>query len=1339
VNVRGLIAKALRLPGRLLLWSLLLLVLLMLPVMGMLGSEAGSRWLLEQGLGMQRMLTLEVKGGTLLEGMELAEVRLHTRKSDLYIRHVLARWSLLQLFRGELDLLQVQADGVILTLTAPPSQDPVRLPRLILPVALDIHHLELTNVRLRKQGSEWSVARMAAKGYWHGATVIVDSLQAQEPRYGELTLTGKIRLLSNYPLQASGQLSPRWLSEKGWKALQISLSGTVASLDVTATSRERYPASLVGNVRPLLPAIPYSASLNWSDLNLPWLTAYEIRSDKGRLKVIGDKSGLRSQGEMALQTKYTPPANYHWQVDTDWRKAQFESLKINTLGGEIKAKGEIGWPSSGLDWAVSSSINRIDLAKHWAVPRSILPVLNGSFTSKGHSGVRGSTVAASLKLADGEQWVLKDNASGILWSPQSVHDASATWTHVSRPMSGVKFIQSDRGQLTVKGNAAAYTAGFDAGLTTGLMPAGLWHGQIAGGGRHLEIQTLSYEGEAGAFQAEGELDFQQDLVWRGGVVLSDFDSTWVLPDWSGQFSGAVSGQGVWGKRHREVDLSDVAIAGVLRDQPLQLNGPIRVRWLEKAWPRVATEAFKASWAGNSVVLEGGLQEQWKATVNADLANPGLLYPGVQGHLQGRAVISGAEHAPDVDLDLSVTQGGYNGHTVQSANVQASIPALGNAQGAAYLVLNGLTTKNDLAVGDMSLMATGTVAEHQVEWQLQGEPVAMTGALNGGLNPSTGDWQGALQQGQIVLGELKWSLAEAVPVSWLAASRELQLGSHCWHSAPAALCASEPLMIGPAGKVALSLSDFHLERLSAFMPEGLAWLGAVTGAAKAEWQPNQAPTATAQLRTESGEVRLSRDDGNPLSLRYDQLGVDLEANPSTVNASLTLTSSDLGKGRLDATINPFTEGRPITGEVALEGLRLELLQPFLPALSQLTGKVSAEGRLDGSLLHPRYWGSVKLTEGKLAVRNAPLAVDDLSAWAEVQGDRAELSGRLASGEGEGEAILNGQASWSDQISLALNLKGSRFAVKQEPEIAAELSPDLHINVVPGQLSLTGSIGVPYARINIKKLPERSVALSSDVKVVESADGRVRASATKRGQSMTINADVELALGEDVFFNGFGVMGALNGSVHLRQSAQRGLEAYGELGLDKEARYEAYGQKLKVRSGRLVFAGNMMQPAINAEAVREVDDKVVGIRVEGRANAPEATLFSEPTMPQGDMLSYLVLGRPLAQRSVDGSNAGNDAMLAAAAIKLGAKGGEGLTSGIGNVIGVRDLSLDAEGSGDDTQVKVSGYLSPDLFLSYGVGVFTPVNTVTMRYQVRPRLYLEAVSSLENAIDLFYNFRF
>lgn len=1333
---RDVVARMLRLSGRLLIWCMLLVVLVTLPVLGMLGSETGSRWLLERGLGMQRMLTLEVRGGTLLGGMELAEVRLHTRKSDLYIRRVLARWSLLHLLRGEIDILEAQADGVTLTLTSPPSRDPVRLPRVILPLALDIHSLELTDVRLRKRGSEWPVARIAAKGYWRGATVTVDRLLAQEPRYGGLALAGEIRLLGGYPLQASGQVSPRWLTEKGWQPLQVSLGGEVANLDVKASSRGRYHADLTGNVRPLLPDLPYNATLKWSDLFFPWFTEHRLDSREGQVKVIGTRQGLRSQGRMALQTRYTPQVTGQWQLDMDWRHITFESLKINGLNGEINAMGDIGW-HAGLNWDMTAALSKVDLARHWPVARSVAPVLSGSFASKGHSRKTGSSVEASLRLVSGERWTLTDKASGVLWAPKSAHQAVTTWRAVTRPVAGLKFVQSDAGRLEFAGNRRAYRAVFDAGMTTGKMPSGDWRGTVAGSGGRLKVEALSYAGAAGALQASGDLDVSKGIAWQGSIILDNFSSDWLLPNWSGHFSGNLGGRFAWMANRREVDLDQVDINGQLRGLPLRLQGPLSVTLGNGSLPRFASPGFQAEWGGNSLAISGGLQDQWDATADVALTNLATLMPALQGQVTGQVVLSGSERQPDVMADLVMEHGAFAGFRLASARLQAVVPVLGEAQSDVSLQINGLTSNAGLSLGDLSLSAKGVVGEHRLEWSLQGAPVTLAGALAGGLDRATSDWNGLLRQGQATLWGTPWNLTAVVPLSWHRDSGELRLAAHCWNSEPASLCATEPLLLGPAGRVAMSLRDFNTESLAAFMPEGLSWLGSLAGDLTADWQPGQPAVAQAHLHSGSGEFRLARDEALPLSLRYDQFSLAIDAGAAAVNAVATLASTDLGAARLDATVNPFLDGKPVTGEVALSGMRLELLQPFFPALSQLSGLVSAEGRIDGSLARPRYWGNVQLREGRMALRNVPLAADDMSAWVDVQGDRADFTGQLRSGEGG--ATLAGNAEWQEQPRMSLSLQGSRFAVRQEPEIRAELNPDLRIELQPGQLGLTGSVQVPYARINLKKMPERSVGLSPDVRVLESDDRRLRVSTTRRGQAVAINADVELVLGDDVFFNGFGVSGALQGGVHLRQSAQRGLEAYGELGLDKEARYDAYGQKLKVRSGRLVFAGNIAQPAIDAEAVREVDDKVVGIRVEGRANAPEATLFSEPSMPQADMLSYLVLGRPLAQRAVDGSSSGNDAMLAAAAIKLGARGGEGLTSGIGSVLGVRDFSLDAEGSGDDTQVKVSGYLSPDLYLSYGVGVFTPVNTITMRYQVRPRLYLEAISSIENAIDLFYNFRF
>ena len=64
-------------------------------------------------------------------------------------------------------------------------------------------------------------------------------------------------------------------------------------------------------------------------------------------------------------------------------------------------------------------------------------------------------------------------------------------------------------------------------------------------------------------------------------------------------------------------------------------------------------------------------------------------------------------------------------------------------------------------------------------------------------------------------------------------------------------------------------------------------------------------------------------------------------------------------------------------------------------------------------------------------------------------------------------------------------------------------------------------------------------------------------------------------------------------------------------------------------------------------------------------------------------------------------------------------------LGQAFGVDDLSLDMAGSGEDSQVVVSGYVFDDLKVSYGVGIFSPIAELTLRYRLIQNLYLEAVS--------------
>ena len=90
---------------------------------------------------------------------------------------------------------------------------------------------------------------------------------------------------------------------------------------------------------------------------------------------------------------------------------------------------------------------------------------------------------------------------------------------------------------------------------------------------------------------------------------------------------------------------------------------------------------------------------------------------------------------------------------------------------------------------------------------------------------------------------------------------------------------------------------------------------------------------------------------------------------------------------------------------------------------------------------------------------------------------------------------------------------------------------------------------------------------------------------------------------------------------------------------------------------------------------------------------------------------------------------------AALSLGLNQTNKITGALGAEFGIRDLTLEAEGSSDQTAVVASGYLTDELSIRYGVGIFEPVTTVALRYDLGRYFYLEAASGLAASLDIFY----
>ena len=80
---------------------------------------------------------------------------------------------------------------------------------------------------------------------------------------------------------------------------------------------------------------------------------------------------------------------------------------------------------------------------------------------------------------------------------------------------------------------------------------------------------------------------------------------------------------------------------------------------------------------------------------------------------------------------------------------------------------------------------------------------------------------------------------------------------------------------------------------------------------------------------------------------------------------------------------------------------------------------------------------------------------------------------------------------------------------------------------------------------------------------------------------------------------------------------------------------------------------------------------------------------------------------------------------------------LVSELNRVPGLSNVAFGAQGGESDTAATVSGYLGERLYLSYGIGLYEPINVLTARFYLRARLWVEVISSLENSLDLYYSF--
>ncbi len=906
--------------------------------------------------------------------------------------------------------------------------------------------------------------------------------------------------------------------------------------------------------------------------------------------------------------------------------------------------------------------------------------------------------------------------------------------------TAVLLMHDGKSQSGLRGFAVQY----DGSLNAQNYSQGPLKINVSGTPKLIKINELFHQGAAGKLDAKGMVNLENGIGWDIQAVLDQFKPQYFVGNVSGNVTGRVNTSGRWSEQQKNISVQNLNLRGNINNKPLLGKGNLSVSFGENN--SFVPQQFEAnnlvlSYANNILHAAGNAQ---RLQLNVNAPNLDELYVGLGGTIKGFLSV---QSQPTIQAKSNLIAENLSYSDKINVEKVSLIGTLPTGQTASQLIFNlqGLTS-NKRRIDQVKAELVGTRQAHLLKLDGNNDRSKFYVQMAGGFN-ARNDWLGQIQKGDFNSQRVRLTQNQNASIIYRQAKGQITVTAHCWMSQgrqQSQICLDQPLIANKAqGVVSAKMQNLELADFQAFMPSGLALDGQLNGYTHVFWREGQPMDVDAQLVTRQGHIGLSNEEGIPPTLiEYREVRLSAKTQAQALALKLNADSPLLGTGYVDVLVGTQGENKSVSGQVALDQVKLNLFKPFIADVRELDGTLSAAGRLSGTLQQPSFNGEVRLKDGKIAMISVPLNLQNIQLATSIRDTGATLEGAFNAGKGVGK--ITGLATWAGSPRIQLNISGQELLVAQPPMISASVSPNIDIEIRPTQhlLVVNGEIKVPRAVISMPEGSANVVGTSSDVRVVRSNEDQL--AILKASRPWRINADVALNLGDAVIFRGFNSTIPLVGRINLRQrGTQIALQANGAIGVSRQVTIEAYGQRLELTRAIARFGGELANPGLDIEASKDIQNSTIGVRITGQASSPNIQIYNDAGLTEQEALNALLTGRISSGagsvNNTEGFKSDVNNTIAAAGISMGLGGTRAFTNQIGRSFGLSGLALDAQGSGNDTQVSVTGYITPDLYLRYGVGIFTPVNTLTLRYQVNRRLYLEATSSLERAIDVFYNWKF
>ena len=847
-------------------------------------------------------------------------------------------------------------------------------------------------------------------------------------------------------------------------------------------------------------------------------------------------------------------------------------------------------------------------------------------------------------------------------------------------------------------------------------------GRLKGNIQETQI-TQSLSGPLQASISANIYDLLKQLKWQSKVNIKKINTSEFNVNLA-EFSGGLELDG-------RGDLNSATITGKVKaiiipsstslnyfdPKHLDANLKLQLRSIDNGFD---IQEFYYTSLYSELKLKGQVSNSLNLDYSVAITHLNEFYSNIHGELKSQGTITGLLERPIINTTIVGKNLNTEKYKIGSINAELKSDIYNWQQSnlnatALTIDLNGIIMKSLDINANSQMITIKTLSENNVSGLFKAE---------GKIEKS--DWQGKITHADIKTKHIgNWKLK--APVKLSITDKPFLIESLCLHNNQNGEVCASIKQDTATWKSNFNISSFPLQLFSQWLPPDLKVDGVANSILAFNLTLPNKLLGHGKIELPAGKLSYPLLEGERDNWNYNGGSFNFFLTDQGIHAHSEISISDNERFQFEVelpdaqVLSLDNKQQVLSADMKITADDLGLIEAVLPESHDIKGKIKLDLSIAGTLDQPQFNGQVSLKDAELKIPRLGLFIDKIHFNAKANNSHIDSSLSARSGKGtiiiKTNTLIDTPSDWVTNIQI----NGKDFEASQIPEAQVLISPDLQIKVQKNIINVAGNIDIPYAKLQPKDIS--TVARVSDDAVILGSNHPI-------DKKWLINSNMRITLGERVHIYGYGFEGRLGGNLLLLDEPGQLTKAVGEINIP-EGRYRAYGQRLIVEHGRLLYTGGpLTNPGLDLQAVRRINLITAGIKVRGSLNKPEMELFSIPSMGQTDALSYLLLGRPMNDTSGE-----EGAMMAKAALALGLSGGDKLARVMADKFGLDEMRVESNDTEDNASLVMGRYLSPKLYVSYGVGLIEAFNTFSVRYQIAEKWQLKAVSGEHQGADILY----